>query len=90
MKKPKKATIEVHGTWNSVFRPGFNYGEFATIRSQAGRLIAASRASKRQFCPSITDIHKGRDATVGQWLKMGSNSLEFGGIAHPRKIGAIL
>ena|SRR5947207_9173866 len=29
-------TIEFLGIWESVFNPGFNYGEFATIKSQAG------------------------------------------------------
>ena len=29
-------TIEFLGIWESVFNPAFNYGEFATIKSQAG------------------------------------------------------
>jgi hypothetical protein len=29
-------TVEFLGIWESIFNPGFNYGEFATIRSQAG------------------------------------------------------
>lgn len=29
-------TVEFLGIWESVFNPDFNYGEFATIRSQAG------------------------------------------------------
>ena len=29
-------TVEFLGIWESVFNPNFNYGEFATIRSQAG------------------------------------------------------
>lgn len=29
-------TMEFLGIWESVHNPGFNYGEFATIRSQAG------------------------------------------------------
>ncbi len=29
-------TVEFLGIWESVFNPGFNYGEFATIKSQAG------------------------------------------------------
>jgi len=29
-------TVEFLGMWESVFNPGFNYGEFAIIRSQAG------------------------------------------------------
>ncbi len=28
-------TVEFLDIWESVFNPGFNYGEFATIRSQA-------------------------------------------------------
>ena len=88
MKKPKNATIEVHGNWKSVFNPAFNYGEFATIPGQAGRPIVESRANERRYCPSVTNIHKDRDATVGHWLKIGSNSLEFEGITHSMKIGA--
>jgi len=29
-------TVEFLGIWESVFNPGFNYGEFATIKTQAG------------------------------------------------------
>jgi hypothetical protein len=29
-------TVEFLGIWESVVNPGFNYGEFATIKSQAG------------------------------------------------------
>ncbi|MGM0505420.1 MAG: KilA-N domain-containing protein, partial [Bacteroidota bacterium] len=29
-------TVEFLGVWESVNNPGFNYGEFATIKSQAG------------------------------------------------------
>ena len=29
-------TVEFLGIWESVHNPAFNYGEFATIRSQAG------------------------------------------------------
>jgi hypothetical protein len=29
-------TIEFLGIWESVYNPTFNYGEFATIKSQAG------------------------------------------------------
>jgi hypothetical protein len=29
-------TVEFLGVWERVHNPGFNYGEFATIRSQAG------------------------------------------------------
>ena len=30
-------TVEFLGIWESVFNPAFNYGEFAIIKSQAGR-----------------------------------------------------
>ncbi len=36
MSKTRESTIEVLGIWKRVHNPGFNYGEFATIRSQAG------------------------------------------------------
>lgn len=29
-------TVEFLGIWESVFNPAFNYGEFATIKSQVG------------------------------------------------------
>ena len=29
-------TVEFLGIWESVYNPDFNYGEFATIKSQAG------------------------------------------------------
>ena len=29
-------TMEFLGVWESVYNPNFNYGEFATIRSQSG------------------------------------------------------
>lgn len=29
-------TVEYLGIWESVYNPTFNYGEFATIKSQAG------------------------------------------------------
>ena len=29
-------TVEFLGIWESVFNPGFNYGEFATITSRTG------------------------------------------------------
>jgi hypothetical protein len=29
-------TVEFLGIWESIYNPDFNYGEFATIRSQAG------------------------------------------------------
>ena len=29
-------TLEFLGIWESIYNPNFNYGEFATIKSQAG------------------------------------------------------
>ena len=29
-------TVEYLGIWETVYNPDFNYGEFATIKSQAG------------------------------------------------------
>ena len=29
-------TVEFLGIWESVYNPGFNYGEFAIIKSRAG------------------------------------------------------
>ena len=36
-------TVEFLGVWESVNNPNFNYGEFATIRSQVGLNTTASR-----------------------------------------------
>lgn len=34
-------TVEFLGIWESVYNPGFNYGEFATIKSQVhGSIIS--------------------------------------------------
>jgi hypothetical protein len=30
-------TMEFLGVWERIYNPNFNYGEFATIRNQAGR-----------------------------------------------------
>ena len=32
----KRNTVEYLGIWETVYNPGFNYGEFAIIKSQAG------------------------------------------------------
>ncbi len=32
-------TVEFLGIWERIYNPDFNYGEFATIRSQAGLTI---------------------------------------------------
>ena len=29
-------TVEFIGIWESIYNPGFNYGEFAIIKSEAG------------------------------------------------------
>lgn len=36
-------TVEFLGIWESVHNPGFNSGEFATIRSQAGLLESGGK-----------------------------------------------
>ena len=34
-------TVEFLGIWESIYNPGFNYGEFATIKSQVhGSIIS--------------------------------------------------
>ncbi len=46
-------TVEFLGIWESVFNPDFNYGEFATIRSQAG--LNSYKINYRIHTDSIKD-----------------------------------
>jgi hypothetical protein len=49
-------TVEFLGIWESVFNPGFNCGEFAIIKSQAGlhSYKIASRNGSRKPKPSAS------------------------------------
>ena len=39
-------TLEFIGIWEKVYNPDFNYGEFATIRNQAGLLLCRNLYQK--------------------------------------------
>lgn len=56
-------TIEFLGIWESVFNPGFNYGEFATIRSQAG--LNSYKISVKEWVEKTNAI--GLKATPGRY-----------------------
>jgi len=49
MSKTRKSTTEVLGIWKSFHNPTFNYGEFATIRSQAGINSIGEQAQQPRF-----------------------------------------
>lgn len=56
-------TVEFLGIWESVFNPGFNYGEFATIRSQAG--LNSYKISVKDWVEKTNAI--GLKATTGRY-----------------------
>jgi hypothetical protein len=56
-------TVEFLGIWESVFNPGFNYGEFATIRSQAG--LNSYKISVKEWVEKTNAI--GLKATAGRY-----------------------
>ena len=56
-------TIEYVGIWESVYNPNFNYGEFATIRSQAG--LNSYKLSVKEWVEKTNAI--GLKATAGRY-----------------------
>ncbi|MFZ2959101.1 MAG: KilA-N domain-containing protein [Candidatus Ozemobacteraceae bacterium] len=56
-------TVEFLGIWESVFNPGFNYGEFAIIRSQAG--LNSYKISVKEWVEKTNAI--GLKATPGRY-----------------------
>jgi len=56
-------TVEFLGIWESVFNPSFNYGEFATIRSQAG--LNSYKLSVKDWVEKTNAI--GLKATAGRY-----------------------
>jgi hypothetical protein len=56
-------TVEFLGIWESVFNPDFNYGEFATIRSQAG--LNSYKISVKEWVEKTNAI--GLKATAGRY-----------------------
>ena len=56
-------TVEFLGIWESVHNPGFNYGEFATIKSQAG--LNSYRISVKDWVAKTNAI--GLMATAGRY-----------------------
>jgi len=56
-------TVEFLGIWESVYNPGFNYGEFAIIKSQAG--LNSYRISVKEWVEKTNAI--GLKATTGRY-----------------------
>jgi len=56
-------TIEYLGIWESVYNPDFNYGEFATIKSQAG--LNSYKLSVKEWAEKTNSI--GLKATAGRY-----------------------
>ncbi len=56
-------TVEFLGIWESVFNPGFNYGEFAIIKSQAG--LNSYKISVKDWVEKTNAI--GLKATPGRY-----------------------
>jgi hypothetical protein len=56
-------TVEFLGIWESVFNPSFNYGEFATIKNQAG--LNSYKISVKEWVEKTNAI--GLKATPGRY-----------------------
>jgi len=56
-------TVEYLGIWESVYNPGFNYGEFAIIKSQAG--LNSYKLSVKEWVEKTNAI--GLKATAGRY-----------------------
>ena len=66
-------TVEFLGIWESVFNPDFNYGEFATIRSQAGL--------ERRVHPHGPSAGRPSEATESNRHPPDADALRYGGSA---------
>ena len=56
-------TVEFLGIWESIYNPAFNYGEFATIKSQAG--LNSYKISIKEWVEKTGAI--GLKATAGRY-----------------------
>jgi hypothetical protein len=56
-------TVEFLGVWESVYNPNFNYGEFATIKSQSG--LNSYKLSAKEWAGKTNAI--GLKATAGRY-----------------------
>lgn len=56
-------TVEFLGIWESIYNPAFNYGEFATIRSQAG--LNSYKLSVKEWVEKTNAV--GLKATAGRY-----------------------
>ena len=63
-------TMEFLGVWERIYNPNFNYGEFATIRNQAG--LNSIKISVKEFVPR-TNGDKGQQIPVTSLLGSAFN-----------------
>jgi len=56
-------TVEFLGVWESIHNPNFNYGEFATIKSQAG--LNSYKISVKEWVAKTNAV--GLKATAGRY-----------------------
>lgn len=62
--RPKfRNTVEFLGIWEHIYNPGFNYGEFAIIKSQAG--LNSYKLSVKEWTEKTQAI--GLHATAGRY-----------------------
>ncbi len=76
-------TVEYLGIWESVYNPNFNYGEFATIKSQAG--LNSYKLSIKEWVDKTNAI--GLKATAGRYGGTYAHpdiAFEFGMWISPR------
>ena len=80
-------TVEFLGIWESVFNPAFNYGEFATIKSQAG--LNSYKISVKEWVEKTNAI--GLKATAGRYGGTFAHPALAAKVdSHLKKMGAAL
>lgn len=69
-------TLEYIGIWEKVYNPGFNYGEFATIRNQAG--LNSFKISVKEFVSRTNAIsHQAKAGRYGGTYAHKDIAFEF-------------
>ena len=84
-----RETIEYVGTWESLFNPDFNYGEFTIIRNESGSRayrISIKDWTERTNAVGIiaktgryggTYAHKDIAFNFGMWIRQALMNLQF-------------
>lgn len=65
-------TLEYLGIWERLYNPGFNYGEFATIRNQAG--LNSFKISVKEFVSRTNAISL--QAKAGRLMKLNQIAIQ--------------